>query len=600
MKFINKHLSVAAFAMGLAGVAMAGGYEGSAVAESSGNVTTIYYDNSTTSWNKVNIHYWNTPSTTWPGVAMTNVEGDIWQYTFTSDVSGLAGFLFCDGSGSGDYNQTADYVGVPVDGHLYKGAGGSKGNVSDEGVYAGAGPVKPVVTATPASGKRFYTSVEVSLSVSPETTIYYTDDGSTPNASSTPYTAPLTFTRTTTLKTYVCNEAGENVQTFTYTKSDTPQPVAGDNLVTDYYKVNPDGKVGSNKTIDMTFTKLNNDNRMCVADNALSNWTEDELIAQGVARDISGAIRGKHEYPCVDSYAVYAAYDSQNLYLGVQYVYTVWDIYGDGKLTNGAAKPYNMDGRLMIAFDLDPEDEMDGVLTNGNTIWDADGKYNTFANGTDCIWLGSTKSTVGTPGLFFPTPDGHASYDAPYCVSIDAPFYGCQDGLLPSITHIWGQEELHYDPLLLLGNDNFVDLIDEIPQDQHTFYEWKFPLSKLGITENYIKDTGIGVMVIDTYGQGATGSTPYDPTCFDNAQTPYSKDESSSAEKEDLDCFTYAHARIGKLRPTSGIESLNGVKSVEEEATPEYYNLQGVRVTDPAPGIYIVRRGSKVSKAVIR
>ncbi len=530
---------------------------------------------------------------------MTKVEGNIWKYTFPSDPSALDGFLFCDGSGSGDNNQTADHAGAPVNGHLYKGAGGSKGAVSDEGLYQ-TGPQKPVVNASPASGSRFSESVKVTLSVAPATTIYYTVDGSTPNASSSRYSAPLTFTETTTLKTYVKNEAGENVQTFTYTKNSGPVPQPGNSLNTDYYKVNPDGKVGTNKTINMTFTKVNNDNRMCVADNALSNWTENELIAQGVARDVASAFRGKHEYPVVDSYAIYAAYDSQNLYLGVQYVYTVWDIYGDGKLTNGAAKPYNMDGRLMIAFDLDPYKEMSGVLTSGNTIWDADGQYNTFDNGTDCIWIGSTKSTVGVPGLFFPMNDGKTSYDAPYCVGLDAPFYGCQDGLLPSITHIWGQKDFEYEPEMLLGNDNFVDLINEIPKDQHTFYEWKFPLSKLGITEDYIKNTGIGVMVVDTYGQGAIGSTPYDPTCFDNAKTPYSKDESSSAEKEDTDCFTYAHARVGKLAQTSGVETVAVAVEASEDVVPEYYNLQGVRVMEPSNGIYIVRRGNVVRKEVVR
>lgn len=560
---------------------------------------TIYYDNSNTSWSNVNIHYWATPSTTWPGTTMTKVEGNIWKYTFPSDPSSLTGFLFCDGSGSGDNNQTADHSGAPVNGHLYKGAGGAKGAVSDEGVYS-VGPQKPVVTASPASGSRFSESVKVTLSVAPATTIYYTIDGSTPNASSSRYSSPLTFTETTTLKTYVKNDVGENIQSFTYTKNSGPVPQPGNSLNTDYYKVNPDGKVGSNKTINMTFTKLNNDNRMCVADNALSNWTENELIAQGVARDIASALRGKHEYPVVDSYAIYAAYDSQNLYLGVQYVYTVWDLYGDGKLTNGAAKPYNMDGRLMIAFDLDPYKEMSGVLTSGSTIWDEGGQFNTFDNGTDCIWIGSTKSTVGTPGLFFPMNDGKTSYDAPYCVSLDAPFYGCQDGLLPSITHIWGQKDFEYDAEILQTNDNFVDLINEIPKDQHTFYEWKFPLSKLGITEDYIKNTGIGVMVIDTYGQGATGSTPYDPTCFDNAKTPYSKDNSSSAEKEDTDCFTYAHARIGKLAQTSGVETIVVNTENVEDAAPEYYNLQGVRVLEPTPGIYVVRRGNVVTKEVVR
>lgn len=566
---------------------------------------TIYYDNSATDFSTVYIHYWNTPNTTWPGTPMTQESGNIWKYTFAEEPTSLIGFLFGDGNASGgNGHQTADYTSLPQNGHLYKGANANKGGVSDEGEYRVTPPVpvKPTVTSSPASGTTFSSSLSVTLKATPAVDIYYTLDGSTPSASSTRYTAPLNLTATTTVKTYVKNEVGENVQSFTFTKSDVPTPptpITGESLNTDYYKVNPNGQCGSNRTVNMVFEKVSNDNRMCVSKNALSNWTEQDLIAQGVARDISSAVKGKHEYPVVDSYAIYAAYDSQNLYLGVQYVYTVWDIYGDGKLTNGAAKPYNMDGRLMFAFDLDPNKSMDGVLTNGSTIWDEGGKFNMFDNGTDCIWLGSTKSTVGTPGLFFPTADGHTSYDAPYCVSLDAPFYGCQDGLLPSITHIWGQKEFEYDPEILKTNDNFVDLINEIPKDQHTFYEWKFPLSKLGITEDYIKNTGIGVMVIDTYGQGAIGSTPYDPTVFDNAEKSYSKDPSSSMEKEDNDIFTYRHARIGKLGVVSGVESIEA-PGMDEDAEPEYYNLQGLRVVDPTPGIYIVRRGSKTSKVVIR
>lgn len=562
---------------------------------------TIYYDNSVTSWANVNIHYWSSPSTSWPGVAMTKVEGNIWKYTFPRDPSGLKGFLFCDGLKSGDNGQTGDVSGAPANGHLYKGAGGPKGKVTDEGVYE-AGPVKPVVKADPASGKRFAETLKVTLTVEPATAIHYTLDGTTPDASSTTYSQPIELTETTTITTYVANEAGSNVQTFTYTRAEAPQPQPGNSLNTDYYKVNPDGKVGSNRTVNMTFSKVQNDNRMCIAPNALSNWTDDDLIAQGVARDIAGAIKGKHEYPVVDSYAVYAAYDKDNLYLGVQYVYTVWDLYGtSGILTNGAAKPYQMDGRLMIAFDLDPYKSMTGKLTGGYTIWDDGDRIatNTFDNGTDCIWVGSTKSTVGTPGLFFPDENGATSYSAPYCVSIDAPFYGCQDGLLPSIKHIWGQKDFEYDPMILQTNDNFVDLIGEVPTNQHTFYEWKFPLSKLGITEDYIKNTGIGVMVIDTYGQGATGSTPYDPTCFDNATTPYHGDDSSSAEKNDEDCFTYKHARIGKLSTSGGVENVNAAVA-ESDAPVEYYNLQGVRVDNPQPGIYIRRQGSKVSKVLLK
>ena len=52
--------------------------------------------------------------------------------------------------------------------------------------------------------------------------IHYTINGDEPNASSPVYNEPLTFYQTTTLKTYVENEVGSNVQTFIYTKTDTP------------------------------------------------------------------------------------------------------------------------------------------------------------------------------------------------------------------------------------------------------------------------------------------------------------------------------------------------------------------------------------------
>lgn len=46
----------------------------------------------------------------------------------------------------------------------------------------------------------------------------------------------------------------------------------------------------------------------------------------------------------------------------------------------------------------------------------------------------------------------------------------------------------------------------------------------------------------------------------------------------------------------SGIES---VVAADENAPVEYYNLQGVRVANPTAGLYIVKQGSKVSKAII-
>ncbi|MBP3588947.1 MAG: choice-of-anchor J domain-containing protein [Muribaculaceae bacterium] len=46
---------------------------------------------------------------------------------------------------------------------------------------------------------------------------------------------------------------------------------------------------------------------------------------------------------------------------------------------------------------------------------------------------------------------------------------------------------------------------------------------------------------------------------------------------------------------------LSGIEEVEadEDAEPEYYNLHGIRVANPTHGIYIMRRGSVVSKVVL-
>lgn len=52
----------------------------------------------------------------------------------------------------------------------------------------------------------------------------------------------------------------------------------------------------------------------------------------------------------------------------------------------------------------------------------------------------------------------------------------------------------------------------------------------------------------------------------------------------------------GKLE-SSGIEN---VEAADNDAPVEYYNLQGVRVSDPTPGLYIRRQGNNVSKVIIR
>lgn len=552
---------------------------------------TIYYDNSATNWNNVNIHYWNSPKTDWPGTAMTKVKDNVWQYTFSADPSGLDGFLFCDGSGSGDNNQTADYKQAPVKNHIYKGAGGNKGAVSDEGEYRDApNPTKPVVKATPGSTS-FSESVTVTLTATPAgSTIYYTDNGQNPTTSSTKYVTDFTLTATTTIKAFAVGADGTqgDVATFTYTKSSNPgpDPVPGNNLITDYYKVNHIG-YGTERTVNVSGHP---------ASNALSNWSANDMIAQGVARDVCQAFKGLHERPIVDSYAIYASYDNDNLYLGVQFVYMVWDAGGE-KQQPVESKPYNMDGHMFWAFDLDPDKSFDGYINGTGPIWNEKQKGAKFNNGVDAVLMCSTKPGVGTPGLFFPTPDGHASYDAAYCKSLPKGFYGYTDGLLSSIDHIWGLP-FGSEPEALKGNDGFVDLKGEIAESAHTFYEFKIPLSTLGVTKDYIKNNGIGVMYIDKYGTSPVGGTPYDPSYFDNAKDEYSYGDNTSKEKEDEDIITYKPARVGKA--SSAVENIFTESSADADAPVEFYNIQGMRVINPAAGIYIKKQGNKVSKVYIR
>lgn len=67
---------------------------------------TIFYDNSVTRWDSVNIHIWGLTgaTTSWPGTPMTFVGNDRWSYTFP--VAGKPdGIVFCNANGS---DQTSD------------------------------------------------------------------------------------------------------------------------------------------------------------------------------------------------------------------------------------------------------------------------------------------------------------------------------------------------------------------------------------------------------------------------------------------------------------------------------------------------------------
>lgn len=375
-----------------------------------------------------------------------------------------------------------------------------------------------------------------------------------------------------------------------------------------YYQTNPDGQVGTNRTINMSIG-----NGRGVSTSALSTWTQAELIATGAANDEPQMFRGGHEYPFYDAYALYAAYDDNYLYLGCQYV----NVYNGDK---GNCKPYAAEIPICIALDLNPNKDLDGTMASGDpTPWNL---ANTFHNGMDALVLFAAKVQTGTPGLFLPNAQGKFSYNAPYCLAPDAIAY--QDGLLPSIEHIYGKPKGSYAYPVgdLTTGAGFVDNINTHSADYHTFYEVKLSLSKLGITKSFIQNVGIGVMWISTYGESAMGSIPYDATTYDNVMGQYGKDPSTSHEKDDADVFTYAMARVGKLGNNTTavgnvsdannalIYGLQGQLRIENATAPiTLYTLTGETIcTLPAQntqtvalsqGLYIVKVGNQVEKVMI-
>ena len=90
-----------------------------------GSSFTVYFDNSQSKWATPYIHYWGASESSWPGVAMTKVNGDVWSYTVPA---GTTGILF--NAGDGDATKTSDFVAQPN--HIYTTSG-------DQGVYNGNG-----------------------------------------------------------------------------------------------------------------------------------------------------------------------------------------------------------------------------------------------------------------------------------------------------------------------------------------------------------------------------------------------------------------------------------------------------------------------------
>ena len=326
----------------------------------------------------------------------------------------------------------------------------------------------------------------------------------------------------------------------------------------DKYATNPQGKIGVKKTITI--------------DGSYSDWSSDMLIAQGAAWDVANHYKGGHENCVLDTYALYAAWDDNNLYFAWQMVNTTdtWAREGDGPLSDGGRV---LDVPLILALSVDPSStSMSNKNTNGDPIWGRKMGL-TFNRHVDHLLYMSGKVGNGTPGMFTAVDaQGNTNYTNGLKTFKDngIEYKMAEGNVCDSIIGLNYSE----DTSDVYSND--ADWVDyktfKGSSGTHntkydSFYEIKIPLSTLGINSSYIENNGIGAMVVATRGESGLDCIPFDDTMLDNATGSYGGDASTSHEKDDEDVITSSFARIGNLGGSTPVTQPTTAKPTTQPTT---------------------------------
>ena len=307
-----------------------------------------------------------------------------------------------------------------------------------------------------------------------------------------------------------------------------------------YYATNPNQKVGKNASIKI--------------DGDFSDWSEDMLVAQGVACDTATRFKGVWENWVMDSYSLYGAWDDENLYIGWQIVNTYdtfWQQDGNGPISD-SGKPG--DAPQFIAINTGKGNKMTGLMQDGKGIWSADIQYSSDVDNIIAIHSDLT----GVPGLFKADSTGASSYVAADGLCLDFKSQGIEvkkvDGCLPDkIMGVWnpGDENDHASYDL---SSNWVDMkTTDLGCRKHdtaydTFYEMKIPFKALGITKDDVTNNGVNIMHVISRGESGMDCTPHDPSMLDNTYKNYGAEPSNSHEKDDTDIISVPLAAVGSTK----------------------------------------------------
>ena len=299
-----------------------------------------------------------------------------------------------------------------------------------------------------------------------------------------------------------------------------------------YFATNPNGQYGKEKTITI--------------DGTTSGWELDMKIAQNIANNDPRVFAhwSMHEI-AIDDYALFAAYDDTYLYLMWEMT-NMSDVVADADfpISQGNLWIYNLP--IFIFLSVKEGRGNGGQMVGGGTIW---GSGITLEEKVDTIIACSTNAANG-PFIYhydesqgaFPTETSDKYAESGITLKFSS-------GILD--TQVYGLKECGADhrniQMDYSESSNWIDFYSSTNHNKKLdmTYEMRIPLAKLGIDKNYIKNTGIGVIKVSTFGTSGMNSLPYDKSMSDNAAEPYSVDPSTSKEKEDKDHITCKLARIG-------------------------------------------------------
>lgn len=339
-----------------------------------------------------------------------------------------------------------------------------------------------------------------------------------------------------------------------------------------YYSTNANEAVGEAATITI--------------DGEFSDWKESMIISTGGANDVATAFKGGHENCVLDIYALYAAWDDNNLYIAWQMCNTtdVWAREGDGPLSDGGRV---LDVPLAIALSVNPNSAtLTGKIAGGDGIWGLCQRLQ-FTSHVDHLLLMSGKVGLGEPALFKAVDtEGNTNYsNGCLLFKNNGISYKMKEGFQPS--HLWRQTTNDKDLNVVYDSANYENLLsaDYTGKSHNTkydsFYEIKIPLKVLGIDRTWLETYGIGCRVIATRGESGIDCMPHDPAVLDNVFGDYGSDSSTTHEKDDVDNFTYNLASIGHIRDISNIPTPDVPDTPDEPDTPEAPDT-------PADGNYVV------------